>query len=214
MKRIAQLVLLGLLMTGVVAAIGVQRSAPATHGLPEVGIGESGFNNGTLYISGKQFDCQADPTGSGPDARRCAGQLGGDSLELRFRADPSTPDRLFSFLGSCTATYRGESHPCESGIRRGTSRSIAFIPDALGLTDTARDSLRQSYPIENDVTNRFFWPVVIYGVALALAAAAAFLLTVRALPRPSRIAWSLSVAVFAFVFTYVAGWWSLWFLWD
>lgn len=126
---------------------------PASQDILGVGIGKYSSASGPVYLSGRHLMCTR--TTSGDYTSKCTAFIAGNPLEILARRNPaSAPDQ---FGGKCEASYADQQWSCQIGSRHVNVHWFAYIPDALGLTQSQLDQLRQQYVFEN-LPEAFYFP--------------------------------------------------------
>ena len=119
--------------------------APETQVIRGVALGRYDSEAGFTFLSGRRLDCT--PQADAPYTDTCTMQLNGRPLTIQAaRNGPEHPNQIG---GVCTATYAGQTWPCDFGSRHVHIHWFAYIPEPLGLETAQLQTIQQQYWIEN-----------------------------------------------------------------
>lgn len=156
-KTILLLAALLLVALGVLALLVYQASpGPTDQAILGVALGNHETGIDYVFLSGRRLDCQ--PADAAPFTDTCTIDIAGDTLTIS--AHRYTADAPNFQSGSCEATYRGKSWPCQWGSRHVHIHWFTYITDPLGLDAGELDALRTRYPIENLPEAPFFTALI------------------------------------------------------
>lgn len=212
MKRTILSIISGILFVGLaVLGLLVHRASPApkTQVIRGVALGHYDSEAGFAFLSGRRLDCvqQADT----PFTDTCTMELNGRPLTIQ--AARNGPEHLNQLGGVCTATYAGQTWPCDFGSRHVHVHHFAYIPEPLGLETAQLQALQQQYWIENLPEE----PFLVGSLAAPFVALIAFLGGWWVWQRPSGWrGWGMAVGlsvviwigIFASAFSLTSGFWD------
>ena len=126
---------------------------PAAQDILGVGLGNNASAGGLVYLSGRHLKCVS--IANSDYTSKCSVIIAGKTLEILARRNATSDPVLMG--GKCEAYYADRQWSCQIGSRHVHVHWFAYIPDALGLTPSQLDQLRQQYVLEN-LPEAFYFP--------------------------------------------------------